>query len=109
MENSKRMCYNWKKYITETYLKGVDDYDINIIKQEDCYTCVKHIKNIDEQYISTHTGKDICLLDNSYYVVEYVPIYKKYVVRVFMNENKEVLQYYIDATKKNGIEDNIPF
>lgn len=98
-----------KKYITETYLKGVDDYDIKIIKEKDCYTCVKYIKNIDEKYISTHTGKDICLLDNGYYIVEYVPIDEKYVVRVFMNEKKQVLQYYIDSTKENGIEDDIPF
>jgi uncharacterized protein len=98
-----------KKYITETYLKGVDDYDIKIIKEDNCYVSVKHIKSIDTPYIETHTEKNICLLDVGYYIIEYLPINENYCVRVFMNKEKEVLQYYIDITKKNDVEDGKPF
>lgn len=94
-----------KKYITETYLRGVDDYDIKIIKEDDCYISVKRIKSIDEQYIESHTGQDICLLDVGYYIIEYVPLNENYCVRVFLNPEKEVLMYYFDVTKENNIED----
>ena len=100
-----------KKYITETYLRGVDDCDIKIIKEEkfDCYTCVKHIKSIDKQYITSHLKNNLCLLDTGYYIIEYIPLNEQYIIRIFMNEKKEILQYYIDITKENGIENDIPF
>jgi uncharacterized protein len=100
-----------KKYISETYLRGVTDYDINIIedKKYNCYISLKHIKEIDFPYISSHTGISRCLLDKDYYILEYLPINQNYAVRVFMNEKKQVLQYYIDIIKEIDIENNIPF
>lgn len=98
-----------KKYITETYLRGVDDYDIKIIKEDNCYIAIKCINSIDEQYIESHSGQDICLLDVGYYIVEYIPLNENYCVRVFLNKEKEVLLYYLDVTKENNIEDGKPF
>ena len=100
-----------KKYITETYLRGVDDFDIKIVKNDtfNCYICVKHIKDIDKKYITKHLENNVCLLDIGYYIIEYIPFDEKYVLRIFMNEKKEILQYYIDIIKENGIENDSPF
>lgn len=100
-----------KKLIKDTYLLGVDDYDINIIKDEkkNAYISAKRVKDIDKPYIETHSGKNICLLNNGYYILEYLPIDENYVVRAFLNEEKEIQQYYIDITKENGYEDNTPY
>lgn len=100
-----------KKFISQTYLRGVDMYEQAIIKDKslDCYLSIKCINNIDNPYIESHTGKDFCLLDKGYYIVEYLPIGKNYVVRVFLDNNKEVVEYYIDVTKENGIHEEIPF
>ncbi len=100
-----------KKFLKNTYLLGVKDYDITIVKDEqiNSYVAVKYIKDIDKPYITTHNGKNFCLLDDGYYVLEYVPFNSNYVVRAFLNDKKEVQQYYIDITKQNGYENNTPF
>lgn len=100
-----------KKYIKNTYLLGVEDYDIKIItdKRLNSYVSVKYIKDIDKPYIEGHTGKNICLMKNGYYLLEYLPINDNYTVRVFLNDKKEVQQYYIDITKENGYEDDSPY
>lgn len=100
-----------KKLIKDTYLLGVEEYDINVIKDQNlnAYISAKHVKDIDKPYIETHSGKNICLLNNGYYILEYLPINGNYVVRVFLNEKKETQQYYIDITKENGYENNTPY
>lgn len=92
--------------MTNTYLRGIDSYsmiqfeDINL----DCYSVIKHVKSIDKPYISTHTGKDICLLNDGYYILEYLPKCGEYGVRVFLDENINTLSYYIDIINDIGIE-----
>lgn len=100
-----------KKFISQTYLRGVDMYEQAIIQDEklNCYLSIKCINNIDNPYIESHTGKGFCLLDKGYYIVEYLPIGKNYAVRVFLDDNKDVVEYYIDVTKENGIVEEIPF
>lgn len=100
-----------KKFIKDTYLLGVSEYDMKVIKDENrnAYIAAKHVKDIDKPYIENHSGKNICLLDNGYYILEYLPINSNYTVRVFLNDKKEVQQYYIDITKENGYENGTPF
>lgn len=100
-----------KKFIKNTYLLGVDEYEINMRKDDkkNAYIVVKYIKDIHYPYIENHTGKHICLLNDGYYIVEYIPIDENYVVHVFLNEKMEVQQYKIDITKSNGYKGDSPF
>lgn len=95
-----------KKYLKDTYLREVTDYNISIKKDEDLnsYTVIKHIIHTEEPYISTHTGEDVCLIADGYYIVEEVPLDEKYLVRAFFNEKKELKGYYIDIVKENALE-----
>ncbi len=101
----------YKKFISKTYLRGVIDYDIKIIENEEynCYIGLKHIKKVSEPYVEKHTGKYVHLFDNGYYIIEYIPKFENYEVRVFLNKEMEVLEYYIDITKENGFENNSPY
>lgn len=100
-----------KKLIKNTYLLGVEDYEINMMKdyEKNAYIVVKYIKDINYPYIENHTGKHVCLLNDGYYIVEYIPINENYVVHVFLNENMEVQQYKIDITKYNRYKGDTPF
>ena len=51
------------------------------------------------------------LLDNNYYIVEIIPKKENYALRIFLNEKKEVVEYYFDITKHNGIDEisNVPY
>ncbi len=95
-----------RKYLANTYLRGIDNYMLMQFEDDvlDCYTVIKKVNSIDKPYISTHTGKDICLLKEGYYMVEYLPKSGNYEVRVFLNEKKEAVSYYIDVIDDIDIE-----
>lgn len=95
-----------RKFLTNTYLRGIDNYILKQFEDEklNCYCVIKKVNSIDKPYISTHTGKDICLLKEGHYMVEYLPKEGDYGVRVFLNENKETLSYYIDIIDSIGID-----
>ena len=60
-----------KKFLTNTYLRGVDNYVIMQFEDDrlNCYSVLKKVNSIDKPYISTHTGKDVCLSKEGYFTV----------------------------------------
>ncbi|HBY21694.1 MAG: hypothetical protein A2Y24_04125 [Clostridiales bacterium GWE2_32_10] len=101
-----------KKYIDKTYLRGVEDHDFKVIRdyELDCYISFKRINKIDESYFIERDGVDICLLADGYYIIEYIPIGENYTVRTFLDKDEEVIEWYIDITGENGInQDGIPY
>lgn len=95
-----------RKFLTNTYLKGVDKYILTQFENDvlDCFCVIKKVNSIDKPYISTHTGKNVCLLDEGYYILEYLPKNSHYGVRVFLDGDKNVLSYYIDIIDSIGID-----
>lgn len=100
-----------KKSMKFTYLREVTDYSIKTVEdvENNCYITVKKINHTEEPYIEGHTGENICLIGDGYYVLEYLTKNENYGVRVFLNESKEVLEYYIDIVENVGVEDSFPF
>ena len=84
-----------RKFLTNTYLRGVDKYILMQFEDDklDCYTVIKKVNSIDKPYISTHTGKGVCLLKEGYYMVEYLPKNEKYGIRVFLDDKKNTISY----------------
>lgn len=96
-----------KKLTSKMYMRGVVDWDILVSKREDENFCVliKKINKIERPFII----KDRALIDNGYYIMEFTPLDQFYNVRVFLNQNLNVIGYYFDISRGNGIEDNIPY
>ncbi len=95
-----------RKFLTNTYLRGVDKYMLTQFEDEslDCFCVIKKINSIDKPYFATHTGKDVCILDEGYYILEYLPKNEHYGVRAFLDREKNVLLYYIDVIDSIGID-----
>lgn len=95
-----------RKFLTNTYLRGIDNYVMMQLEDKDlnCYSIIKKVNSIDKPYITTHTGKNICLLKEGYYMIEYLPKEEHYSVRVFLDEQINTISYYIDIIDKIGIE-----
>lgn len=99
-----------KEYSSKTYLKDVVDYEIKIYcKTNQYYFTIKKIINIKSPFIIKEMWHDIKLLDNNYYIMEYIPCGEKYFCRLFINEKKEIKEYYYQFTEEQGIENSIPF
>ena len=95
-----------KKFTDETYLRDVTKVQIITKKFENhnAYLVLKRIIRVDEPFI-----KEITLIDNGYYILEYTPMDKLYNARVFTDKDYNVLEYYFDISLSNGVEDGRPY
>ena len=99
-----------KKVISKTYLRDVDKYQIKLyLDEEDYYVAVKKLIHVTDRFI-INNGKTIAM-DNNYYIVEVIPKNENYAMRVFLNDKKEVVEYYFDIIKESGLdkEYNVPY
>lgn len=96
-----------KKHTSKMYMRGVDDWNLLIIKRENqnFYIVIKKVNKIDQPFIIK--GKP--LIDNGYYIMEFTPLDQFYNVRVFLDNNADVIGYYFDISAGNGEENNIPY
>ena len=90
------------KIITNTYFRDVDKYQIKLYLEEDnYYISVKRLICVRDRFII----KDgLCVMDNGYYIFEVVPKNDNYAMRLFLNNNKEPLEYYFDICKNNRLD-----
>lgn len=97
-----------KKLLTKTYLRDVEKYNLKIYFNDDYYYCVKEIIKIKNSFVLS-TG--LCLIDNGYYIMEIIPKRENYCIRIFFDSNKNILEYYIDISKENGLDEitKIPY
>ena len=98
-----------RKIISSTYLRDVDKYQIKIfLDEDDYYVSIKKLIKVKEKFIIKN---NICVMDDNYYVVEYVPKYENYAMRIFLDDKKNPLEYYFDISLKNGLdeESKIPY
>ena len=99
-----------KEFSSKTYLKDVIDFELKIYcKNDEYYFTIKKIVNIKSPFILNEMGHDIKLLDNNYYIIECIPCNKNYFCRLFVDENKEIKEYYYQFTEKQGIENSVPY
>lgn len=91
-----------KKLLSNTYLNEAEKYQIKFyLDESDKYIVVKKLIKLSKKFIIKN---NITLMDNGYYLIEIVPKNKNYALRIFLNEQKEPVEYYIDITKENGID-----
>ena len=99
-----------KKIISKTYLRDVDKYQIKLFLDEDDYfVAVKKLIHVTNKFI-INNGKTIAM-DNGYYIVEVIPKNENYAMRVFLDDKKEIVEYYFDIIKESGLDEeyNIPY
>jgi len=100
-----------RKLVSKTYMREVTDYEMVIINNEsnNYYLCIKKINKINPPFVLHEFDKDITHIDNGYYIVEYTSIDKLYNARVYIDNNKKIIDYYFDISSENGLEDKIPY
>ena len=93
-----------KKIITKTYLRDVSKYVIKLyLDEDDYYVSVKKLIKVDKKFI---INNNLCVMDNGYYILEVIPKYENYAMRLFFDNNMKPLEYYFDICKNNGLDKN---
>ena len=92
-----------KKVLTNTYLREATKYQIKLfLDEDDLYVSVKKLINLTDKFIIKH---GIVAMDNGYYIVEMIPKNDNYALRVFLDDKKNIIEYYFDIIKNSGIDE----
>ena len=98
-----------QKFIKDTYLKHVTDYEIKFVENnDDFFATVKEIKKVEKKF---YASPELCLIDDGCYILELIPKNEHYCIRAYFDKNKNLLEYYIDIIKSSGLEEesNLPY
>ena len=94
-----------KKIITNTYLRDVSKYQIRLFLDEDYYyVSVKKLIKVDKRFI---IKDNLCVMDNGYYILEVIPKYENYAMRLFLDDKMNPLEYYFDICKNSILDDKL--
>ena len=83
-------------------MRDVSKYQIKLyLDEDDCYISVKKLIKVDKKFI---ISDNLCVMDDGYYVLEVVPKYENYAMRLFLDNNKKPLEYYFDICKNSSLD-----
>jgi predicted RNA-binding protein associated with RNAse of E/G family len=96
---------NWRRVAERTF---------EVTHKED--SCFKgkvtaiHIKKVTEPLVVQYKNHEVCIADTGYTWLQHFPEDEKYTITTVMDQNGEVVQFYIDMCKAHGItEEGIPW
>lgn len=98
-----------KKLTTKTHTKNLAEFEVQMFDEKDidCFVVVKKIKKANSPFkIANET-----LVDDGFMLVEITPKNSNFNIRVFYDEERNILQRYIDISKSTGFDtsENAPF
>ena len=101
MERKKKKNMR-KRLLSKTYLRGVSEYILILdFTKKDYYLVKKKIIKAIPSVLSN----GLKVVDNGYYILEILPKDENYAIRVYFDNNKNIIEYYIDITNGCGIEE----
>lgn len=99
-----------KKLTTKTHTKNAIEFKTVMFDEKDigCFVVVKKISKMTKPFSAN--GNDV-LVDDGYMLIEITPKDSVFNVRVFFDEERNILQRYIDISKSTGFdsEANAPY
>lgn len=87
------------KYLTGTYLNDIVKYNLRMYysRAKDWVVCIKKVLKIQNPFILNEDGTEIKLIDDGYYIFEIVMLEEKYICRVFLDGNGNVIERFFTA------------
>jgi predicted RNA-binding protein associated with RNAse of E/G family len=74
------------------------------------YVSAIYIDKVKAPLIKNIFGKEYCIVDDGYTWLQYLPTNGNYSITTMFNKNKEIVQWYFDIIKHQGVDDrSIPF
>lgn len=91
--------------VRKKQVREVEDMDVTIVKDEELnsYITLKEVKKVSKPHIIPVNGRWIKKLDKNYTILEYSPIDKLYNVRIHINDEGKILEYYFDIILQREI------
>ena len=93
---------NWNRVILKDYIyQNIEEKDIKGV------VSLLYIKKVTTPSYKTYENEiTIKIADDNFYWLQIAIEDKNYWITVMYDENKDIIQYYIDITEKNVLQDN---
>lgn len=102
-----------KRFITREDWSRVLERDFNMVYINDGnyagHVALLKIKKIKEPLWTTHAGKTFCIAHEGYSWLQHLPDDEHFGITTIFDEKGNIVQWYIDITTHNGIEDGVPY
>ncbi|MED1412080.1 MULTISPECIES: DUF402 domain-containing protein [Bacillus] len=86
----------WKRLIEKTYtVKQVEEGMLGVL----------NIKNVREPSYKEYKGKELCIAGDEYTWMQYFINGKNFAITAMLDDQKKLVQYYIDVTKEYKIDE----
>lgn len=89
-----------KKFIVDSVCDKYFDADISLLEMVETKT---------KWDVTRDDGRTECILDSGYKWLGVYPKGESYAITGLYNKNNELVEFYFDMTKENGIENGIPY
>lgn len=94
----------WKRVLKRQYIQRFFDTD-----HFKGYVTLLHIHKVTEPLFVNYEEKRVCIVDDGYMWLQHFPSNEHYSLTTMFDANGEVVQWYIDITNENGVENNLPY
>lgn len=94
---------NWQRIIHRDYrhLPIEDDFT--------GYIALLQMHEVTEPLKKKYGDKELCIVDAHYSWLQQLPFKEHFAVTTMFDQNGEVIQWYIDITNENGVENGKPY
>ena len=94
----------WKRVVERRYVQAY--LDTNEFKG---YVTLLKVIKVREPLHVQYNEKLVCIVDAGYSWLQHFPTNEQYSVTTMFNAEGEIVQWYIDICKENGIENGVPW
>lgn len=94
----------WKRIIKRQYSQKYIDRD-----GFKGYVTLLNIHKVTEPLTVHYEGKSVCIVDDGYMWLQHFPSNEHYSLTTMFDANGEVVQWYVDITNENGLENDLPY
>ncbi|WP_226682963.1 DUF402 domain-containing protein [Sutcliffiella horikoshii] len=94
----------WKRVLKRQYTQKF--IDTNCFKG---YVTLLHIHKVTDPLFVNYEEKNVCIVDDGYMWLQHFPSNEHYSLTTMFDANGVVVQWYIDITHENGVENDLPY
>ncbi|WP_194543262.1 DUF402 domain-containing protein [Paenibacillus sp. JZ16] len=96
---------DWRRVISR-------DFKCVLIEEQDFkgYVTLLSLHQVERKLFVQYQDKELCLAAEGYFWLQQFPLDSNFCVTTMLNQNREVIQRYIDISRVNGVSDEgIPY
>ena len=102
------------KYIGGANEKFIKTFESSVIRIDEAdikgYAALVWIEEVNRRLIVGEEGREVCIYDNGHSELNFLPDDENWALSALYDEHGEIIEWYIDITRKNGIsEDGVPY